>query len=732
MKTLAQFCYRRRRFVLAGWALLLAGLFALSFGFGGEPKTEFQLPGSESQGAIDLLKAHGVSERTGFVGQVVFKAEQGVGDPAVRERMEVFFADIRDGVEGVEVLSPYEPQNAHQIAAGGDVAYAELNFSDRDNEQYVDDADVIKDLRDGIDVSGLQVELGGFIFAGQPDFSSELVGIAAAVVILLIAFGSLLAMGLPIVTALFGVGSGAALIGLVMRLLDVPEFTTAVAAMIGIGVGIDYALLIVTRYRQGLHDGLGPREAVVLSLNTSGRAVVFAGLTVVIALLGMFMMNLEFMRSIATGAVLAVFMTMLASVTLLPAMLGFVGRNIDRFGLPHRAAAAEHGASETFWFRWSRLIQDHPWPAFLASAAVLILLAVPVFSIRLGFGDAGNFPESDTTRKAYDILSDGFGPGFNGPVLVVAETPNGEADAATVERLRSAIEATEGVDSVTEPQAMAGGQVQLFNVYATAAPQDEEASDLVHRLRNEVAPPILGGEAVVARFTGDVPFVVDFADYIGDRLPLFIGAVLLLSFVLLMTVFQSIVVAAKAVVMNMLSIAAAFGAMVAVFQWGFMDNLLGLGREGPIEAWAPMMLFAIVFGLSMDYEVFLLTRIREEYDRTGDNARAVADGLAATGRVITAAAAIMICVFGAFILGEGRDLKLLGFGLAFAILVDATLVRLVLVPALMELMGKANWYLPSWLKWLPDLRVEAEGAPARARGVGGMVPQRVEAGDGGE
>ncbi|MEX1254084.1 MAG: MMPL family transporter, partial [Dehalococcoidia bacterium] len=604
MKTLARFCYARRRFVVIGWVLLLVGMFALSAAFGGKPRTEFQLPGSESQEAIDLLKEHGVNERTGFFGQVVFRADQGVTDPAVRQTMETFFTNIEGSVEGVEVVSPYEPANAHQVSASGEIAYAEINFSDRDNEEYVDDAGVIKDLRNEIDVDGLQVELSGFIFAAQPDFSSELVGIGAAVIILLIAFGSLLAMGLPIVTALFGVGSGAALIALVMRVLDVPEFTTAIAAMIGIGVGIDYALLIVTRYRQGLHDGLDPRDAVTLSLNTSGRAVVFAGLTVVIALLGMFMMNLEFMRSIATGAVLAVFMTMLASITLLPAMLGFVGRNIDRFGLPHRAAAAEEGASASFWFRWSRLIQGHPWPAFLASATLLIVLAIPLFSIRLGFGDAGNFPESDTTRKAYDLLSSGFGPGFNAPILVVAETPSGESDAATISQLNSAIEATDGVDSVTEPEAMAGGQLHLFNVYATTAPQDEATSDLVHRLRNEVMPSVVTDESTIVRLTGDVPFVVDFADYISSRLPLFIGAVLLLSFLLLMTVFQSIVVAAKAVIMNMLSIGAAFGVMVAVFQWGFGDSLIGLGREGPIEAWAPMMLFAIVFGLSMDYEVF--------------------------------------------------------------------------------------------------------------------------------
>jgi RND superfamily putative drug exporter len=358
---------------------------------------------------------------------------------------------------------------------------------------------------------------------------------------------------------------------------------------------------------------------------------------------------------------------------------------------------------------------------------VLVALALPVFWLRLGFGDAGNLPKSDTTRKAYDMLAEGFGPGFNGAILVVAETPGGEADGPKIAELRDEIAKTEGVASVTDPQPMASGQLHIFNVFPTTAPQDKETSDVVHRIRNDAVPAEVPEDGPIEIYlTGDTPFVVDFADYIGTRLPLFIGAVLVLSFLLLMTVFHSVVVAAKAVVMNMLSIAAAFGALVAVFQWGIGDEFIGLGREGPIEAWAPMMLFAIVFGLSMDYEVFLLTRVREEYDRSGDNARAVADGLAATGRVITAAAAIMICVFGAFVLGEDRSFKLLGFGLAFAILIDATLVRLVLVPSLMELMGNFNWYLPSWLRWLPDLRVEAgqsaKPEPGRTGRIGDVQP----------
>ena len=715
MKALAEFCYTRRRLVLAAWIGILVGLMAVSTAFGGDFKTEFKLPGSESQAAVDLLEERGVSERTGFAGQVVFRTDQGVNNPAVRQTLEKFFGDIERSVDDVRVASPYSPENAYQIARDGNIAYAEINFSDRSNEQYIDDADVIKDLHKQLQSAapaGLQVELGGDLFAAQPEFSSEVFGLLAAVIILLLVFGSVLAMGLPIITALFGIGCGAALIGLVTNVLSVPDFTTQVAAMIGIGVGIDYALLISTRYRAGLHDGLRPRDAVVLAVDTSGRAVVFAGITVVISLLGMFFLNLDFMRSMATGAVLAVLMTMLAAITLLPAMLGFVGHNIDRLRVPFLHSSTEVGSAEgnrnSFWYRWSRVIQSRPWPALALSVLVLIVLAIPVFSIRLGFADAGNRLESDTTRKAYDILSEGFGVGFNSPIIVVAETPNGQQDATSVRDLTSALRNTPGVASVADPIPVANGQLQLLNVFPTSAPQDEETTDLVHRLRKETIAPVVSGRAVPALTTGGPAFVVDFSDYMSEKLPIFFGAVLVLSFLLLMTVFHSVVVPLKAVIMNMLSIGASFGAMVAVFQWGVGASLIGLGKEGPIEAWAPMMLFAIVFGLSMDYEVFLLTRVREEYDKTGNNGLAVADGLAATGRVISAAALIMVCVFGSFMLGDDRALKLMGFGLAFAVLVDATIVRLVLVPAAMELMGKANWWAPTWLvRVLPRIRVDS-------------------------
>jgi RND superfamily putative drug exporter len=714
VRSLAQFCYSRRRFVVVGWILLLVVLFALSAGVGGDYRTEFKLPGSESQAAVDLLEARGLSERTGVQGQIVFRAEQGVSDPEVRRTMEDFFARVGETLEGEQILSPYEAQNVHQITQDGTLAYAEINLSDRGFEDAAKDGERVREIWQQLDQQALQVELGGDLFAEQAPFSSEFIGLIAAIIILLVAFRSLLAMALPVATALFGIGCGIAIIAVMTRFLATPEFTGATAAMIGIGVGIDYALIIVTRYRQALHDGLEPREAVIQALDTSGRAVLFAGITVVISLLGILLMELDFMRAVAIAAVSAVAMTMLAALTLLPALLGFVGRRIDRFGLPNRERA-ESGDRHSFWYRWSRLIQARPWPALIASVALLIVLAAPVFSLRLGFGDAGNRSTDDTTRRAYDLLSEGFGPGFNAPILIVADTPGGASELPKVQQLASAIEGTEGVDSVVEPQIIDGANVALITVFPASSPQDDATTDLVHRLRDKTLPPVERSVGLDVFTTGGPGFIVDFSDYMASRLPLFIGAVLLLSFLLLTIVFHSVVVPLKAVVMNMLSIGASFGVTVAVFQWGWGASLIGIGKEGPIDAWVPMMLFAIVFGLSMDYEVFLLTRIREEYDKSGDNRQAVADGLAATGRVISAAAAIMVCVFGAFVLGSDRSLKLFGFGLAAAVFIDATIVRLVLVPAAMELMGAANWWAPSWLvRYLPRIRVDNVEQPVPA------------------
>ncbi len=707
LQHLARFCYRRRWRVLGAWVVLLVGLVALNSSFGGKFLDEFDIPGSESQEAVDLLEEHAFDTRAGATGQVVFEADD-VNDPAVRRGMEPLFDEVADVTAPSEVVSPYSEEGAHQISEDGTIAYAEINLSDRDSDKLVDIGDEARALVADADVPGTQVELGGDIAFEQPEFSSEVVGFIAAMIILLIAFGSLLAMGLPLVTAIFGIVTGIAIVGLVVNVIGMPSFSNQAVAMIGIGVGIDYALFIVTRYREGLHEGLTPECASMRALDTAGRAVLFAGCTVIIAILGLFTIGLDLIRGLAVGISIGVLMTLLASLTLLPAILGFVGTNIDRLGLPHRRRA-ERAGHQSIWYRWSRVIQRRPWPALLVSAAILIVLTIPLFGMRLGFGDAGNQPTDFTVRRAYDLISEGFGPGANGPLLLAAETPGGQSDLQALDALSGDLNQTDGVVFASQPTPNESGDAAIIQVQPTTSPQDKETPHLVNQLRDDVIPQAVAGSTADVKVGGATASVVDFSRYTADRLPWFIGAVLVLSFLLLMVVFRSLLVPLKAVIMNLLSVGAAYGILVAVFQWGWGSSLLGVGREGPIDAWIPMMLFAVIFGLSMDYEVFLLSRIREDYDRTHDNGSAVANGLAATARVITAAAAIMFFVFFSFVLGADRSLKMFGFGLATAVLLDATVVRLVLVPATMELLGDRNWWLPRWLdRILPVVHVEAE------------------------
>jgi RND superfamily putative drug exporter len=714
LERIARTCFRRRRLVVVGWIVLLVGMSAIGSTFGGESRTDFSLPGAESQEAGDLLEEAGFGGRAGHTGQIVVAADQGVDDPAVKEALERLFADVTAEVDGVAVVSPYEPEGAAQVNQDRTVAFGEVELDAEELEEALVLADEVAAVRDDAELpAGVRVELGGELFYEESEFSSEAFGLLAAVVILLVAFGSVLAMGLPIVTALFGIGCGFALVQLASNVMDVPEFAPAAVAMIAIGVGIDYALFIVTRYREELAAGRDPEAAVARAFDTAGRAVLFAGTTVVISLLGLLLVGMASTRSLAVAASAGVLMVMLASLTLLPALLGFAGRTIDRFGLPHRkAATSDDGGS--FWRRWSRFVQRRPWPVAIVGLVVLLALAAPVVSMRLGFGDAGNRPTTDTARRAYDTISGGFGPGYNGPLFLAADlTGDPETDQAVLERLRDDVEADPGVAFATPAIPGEDGKVAFLQVFPTTAPQDEATSDLVHRIRDDIVPSAVADTGADVLVGGVVAGAIDFSDVQRSRLPLFIGAVLLLSFLLLMAVFRSVLVPLKAVVMNLLSIGAAYGVVVAVFQWGWGADLLGVGEPGPVEAWAPMMLFAIVFGLSMDYEVFLLSRIKEEYERTGDNATAVADGLARTARLITAAAAIMLFVFGGFVLSVDRALQLFGLGLAVAVFIDATVVRMLLVPATMELLGDRNWWLPRWLdRLLPELRVE--GAPAEA------------------
>jgi RND superfamily putative drug exporter len=724
LQRLARTCYRRRRLVLVSWVVVLVGLVALNSAFGGKFLDDFALPGSDSQDAVDMLEEHGFEARTGFSGQIVFQADD-VRDPTVQQGMEQLFSEVGDAVAPGEVISPYTPEGARNVNADGTIAYAEVNLDDRDSDEYAAARDRVHEIADDTEVPGTTIELGGDAFLTESEFSSEAFGFLAAIIILLVAFGSVLAMGLPLLTAIFGIVTGIALVGLTVNVIDMPTFSNQAVAMIGIGVGIDYALFIVTRYREGLHDGMDPEQATVRALDTAGRAVLFAGCTVIIAVLGLFVIGLAMIRGLAIGVSLGVLTTMIASVTLLPAMFGFVGRNIDRLGLPHRRRA-EGAAHQSVWYRWSRLIQRRPWPAAAGAAALLVVLALPVFGIRLGFGDAGNRPTSDTSRRAYDLIAEGFGPGANGPLILVAEADGGgPVDLDAVGALSAAAADTPGVTAASPPIPSEDGDGAIVIVQPDTSPQSEETESLVHTLRDDVVPEAVGGTGMVVRVGGSTAAVVDFAEFTADRLPWFIGIVLVLSFLLLMVVFRSLLVPLKAVIMNLLSVGAAYGVLVAVFQWGWGKELFGIGKDGPIEAWVPMMLFAVIFGLSMDYEVFLLSRIREEYDRSHDNASAVANGLAATARVITAAAAIMFCVFAGFVLGSDRSLKMFGLGLAVAVLLDATVVRLVLVPATMELLGDRNWWLPRWLdRVLPVVHVEpvepAEPEPAPPREPAGV------------
>ena len=743
---LARFSHRRRRLmVFAIWLPLTIALTAIG-GRLGDYNTDFSLPDSESKQVVDILKGAGLGERGGDTTQIVFTAPQGIDDPEVRQAMEAVFAGVAE-VPGLVVTSPYSPEGARFVSATQPIAFAEIGYEMKGQAGRIALADNVKAIGDTVAVDGLQIEYGGQLFAEFEFPPSELLGLIAAVIILLVAFGSVLAMGLPIGTALFGLASGIGVVGIASTLMAMPEFSTQMSAMIGLGVGIDYALFIVTRYREALREGLEPEDAVVRAVDTSGRAVLFAGVTVMVSLLGLFVVGLSFVRGLAVAGAIAVLVMVVASLTLLPALLGFVGRSIDvttraaaagvsvavlfsltavftgtlalmgvgvlaglvvwmlrfvpglgrlRIALPARAEKPRH---EQFWWRWSRYVQRRPWTAFGVGAAVLLVLAVPLLSIRLGFGDTGNLPEDYTARKAYDLITDGFGAGYTAPLTLVSDAA---ADEASLAAVTAAVAATDGVAFASPANELAPG-VHLWQVYPTTSAQDAATGDLVERLRSTVLPTT-GLDVKVGGFNAGS---IDFADYLASRLPWLIGGVLVVSFLLLMIVFRSLLVPLKAVIMNLLSVGAAYGVIVAIFQWGWGKDLIGVGKAGPVEAWAPMMLFAIVFGLSMDYEVFLLSRMKEEFDRTGDNDAAVADGLAVTARVITAAALIMVCVFAAFVLGVDRQLKLFGLGMAVAVLVDATVVRMVLVPATMKLLGARNWWMPRWLdRVLPHLNIE--------------------------
>ena len=704
LERLASACFRHRWRVVALWAVGLVGLFALSGSLGGAFSDSGRLEGTDSQRAYDLLGDE-MPERSGESATVVFHDPAGLDRPQARAAIGAYLDDVRTLPRVASVSSPVDA--ATQIAADRSVAFAAVDFTPDGEVPLETAAAAMAEKAAALEQAGVEVAFGGYLFQEVEIPASEVVGLLAAAVILLVAFGSVVAMGLPIVTALVGVAASIAALGLWAAVVPTPDFTTQVAMMIGLGVGIDYALFIVTRYRVGLRRGLDPHAATVEAMGTAGRAVVFAGGTVMISLLGLLLMRLSFLQGLALGTSTAVLVAVAAAVTLLPALLGLAGRRIDSLSVHRRR---RERTRETPAHRWARGVQRRPVVAALGGTAVLLALAAPVVSMRLAVADAGNDPADTTTRQAYDWLAEGFGAGVNGPLTLVLETPDAAA-AAAVPGVLDAIAGTPGVVLVTPPVSSPSGAIAVAQAFPADSPQSERTEDLVRTLRDDVLPTAAGGSGLVPHVGGQTASGVDFAQVLSGRLPWFIGAVLVLSFILLLVVFRSVLVPLKAVVMNLLSIAAAYGVMVAVFQWGWLGSVFGVAGGAPIEPWAPMMLFAIVFGLSMDYEVFLLSSVKEAYDRTGDNSHAVVEGLASSARVITAAAAIMVCVFGSFVVADQRAIKLIGLGLAVAVLIDATLVRMVLVPATMELLGRANWWMPGWLgRRLPRLRVD--GPPA--------------------
>jgi len=715
LRSLAAFCYRRRRLVVLAWLVALVGLNVLANTTGTNFTTNFTAPNTESTRASDLLKANFAAQAGDSV-QVVMRGTPSMNDPQVKAQVEQFLDQLRTVPHVSNVNDPYTAPGG--ISQSGTIALTDAQLDAKASDLSNAVGRQMISLAEAAKSPELEAHLGGQLIlqSERPSPpSSELIGVLAAVVILLIAFGSVLAMALPIGVALGGIAVGLPIISLLTHVYPLQSFSTTLATMIGIGVGIDYALFVVTRYRQSLLSGMTPEEAVVTAIDTSGRAVVFAGLTVIIALLGMLAMRLSFISGLGIGAAAVCAVTVVAAITLLPAMLGFVGRSIDKLSLPWVHTEASR-ARETVWHRWSRFVQRHPVLLTIAGLGIVLVMALPVLSMRLGFTDAGNNPTSTESRQAYDLLSEGYGAGFNGPFLLAIELPPGTDSAAELNALQSAVASTPGVAAATPVITSPSGETAVIRVYPTTSPQDEATTKLLHHLRSDVIPQATAGTGITTYVGGFAASTADFADLLGQRLPFFMAVVIGLSFILLMIVFRSILVPLKAAIMNLLSIGAAYGVIIAIFQYGWGKGLVGVGKEGPIQAFLPMMMFAILFGLSMDYEVFLLSRIREEYLRSGDNGLAVADGLAATARVITAAAAIMCTFFLSFVLGNNIIIKLFGIGFAAAIFIDATLIRMVIVPSTMELLGDANWWLPRWLdSILPHLDVEGPSADAFER-----------------
>jgi RND superfamily putative drug exporter len=695
--------------VVVAWIAATVGIFAVSTSVGKKTASDFTLPGTGTQHALDLLTSK-FPAQAGDADQIVFHARGGTlesrGD---RAAIGTTLARVARLPHVTSVVSPYSP-GTHAMSRDGTIAFATVTFDERANVLPKAAVDRVISTAEAARSPQLQVELGGQAIEQAQQTSlgfATVVGILAAIIILLISLGSFSAMGLPIATALLGLGVGVGLITLASHVIDMPDFASELALMIGLGVGIDYALFIVTRFRENYRKNGGDVErAAEAAMNTSGRAVLFAGVTVVIALLGMFALGVSVLNGAAVAAAIGVVLVLGASLTLLPALLSFAGRRIGEAGR-RRAGGDGDGARPGFWARWVRQVQRRPAVTAIAATSLMLLLAAPALGLRLGSSDAGNDPTTHTTRKAYDLLAEGFGRGFNGPLQVAVALPSAH-DSAALTELDRALRSTPGVASVASPRVNPKGTAAAVLAYPTTSPQSAQTSKLVTRLRDRTIPPIERETGARIFVGGSTASQIDFSHILAAKLLVFIAVVVGLAALLLLIVFRSLVIPVQAAVMNLLSIGASLGVVQAIFERGWLGGLFGVD-SGPIDAFIPVIMFAVVFGLSMDYEVFLISRVREEWEARGDASAAIREGLVRTGRVITAAAAVMIAVFIAFAISGTRVLEMFGLAMATAVFLDAIVIRLLLLPAVLQLLGSATWALPSWLdRRLPKVAIDAD------------------------
>ncbi|MFG2577194.1 MMPL family transporter [Streptomyces sp. NPDC048481] len=715
MSSLARWCHRHRLAVVLVWVGLLislgAGVGAAGSAFGDSPGSQ----DTDSARATALLR-QASNSAAGKSGRVVWQLDGAkVTAPAAREAMSGALERIAGAPGVAAVSSPYSAEGRTQVSEDGGTAYATVAF-DRDAADA--QVDHVKELATAPGTTSLHIALNGqaFTVAPRPNPVADVMGVVLAFVVLLLVFRAVWVAALPIITAVVGVGTSAVTVILLGHVITLSDTTLTLGSLIGLGVGIDYALFIVNRHRANLSAGMGVPESVAKALDTSGRAVLFAGLTVVVALLGMLTLNVGIINGMAVGAAVTVVLTVLAAVTLLPALLGMIGARVLSRGERRelsggvRRPAGRPGP----WARWAAVVQARPKALGLVALAVLAALAFPTLSLRLGASDDGNLPVTSTNRQAYDMIAEGFGPGFNGPLVLAVQAPTA-ADRAAAARLVTGLRQADGVAGALAAPMKAGQTVGVVSVVPTTSPQSAATSELIHRLRDTVIPRAERGTSMKVYVGGVTAANDDFASVLMAKLPVFVLVIAVLGFLLLTVAFRSLLVPAVGAVLNVASIGVAFGAITVVFQYGFGAGLLGLGAGGPIESFVPILVVGIMFGLSMDYQVFLVSRMREEWAHTGDSARAVRVGQAETGRVIAVAAAIMVCVFGSFVFGGMRVIAEFGVSLAVAVAVDALLIRMVLVPALMHLCGRANWWLPRRLdRVLPDVSVEGPAdEPAR-------------------